>query len=54
MRIVRIFVVAIGFLAASLPLLWMGISSIKHRDATISQHPKIGRASCRERVCELV
>ena len=41
MKLLRAIVVAIGFLSASLPLLWMGISSIKHREATISQHPKV-------------
>jgi len=41
MKLVRTIVIALGFLAASLPLLWMGISSIKHREATISQHPKV-------------
>jgi len=40
MKALRAFVIALGFLAAALPLLWMGITSIKHRDATISQHPK--------------
>jgi multiple sugar transport system permease protein len=41
MKLLRALVIAVGFLAAALPLLWMGISSLKHRDATISQHPKI-------------
>jgi multiple sugar transport system permease protein len=41
MKLLRALVVAVGFLSAALPLLWMGISSIKHRDATISQRPKL-------------
>jgi multiple sugar transport system permease protein len=41
MKLVRALVVLLGFLVAALPLLWMGLSSIKHRDATISQHPKV-------------
>jgi multiple sugar transport system permease protein len=39
-KILRALVIVLGFLAAALPLLWMGITSIKPRDATISQHPK--------------
>jgi multiple sugar transport system permease protein len=41
MKLVRTLVLVVGFLSAFLPLLWMGLSSIKHRDATISQHPKV-------------
>ena len=41
MKLVRGLVLVVGFLSAFLPLLWMGLSSIKHRDATISQHPKM-------------
>ena len=41
MKSVRFLVLVVGFLSAFLPLLWMGLSSIKHRDATISQHPKV-------------
>ena len=41
MKLLRALVIAVGFLSAALPLLWMGVSSIKHRDATISQHPKL-------------
>jgi len=41
MKLLRAVVIVVGFLSAALPLLWMGLSSIKHRDATISQHPKV-------------
>lgn len=41
MKLLRALVIAVGFLSAALPLLWMGVSSIKHRDATISQRPKL-------------
>jgi ABC-type glycerol-3-phosphate transport system permease component len=41
MKALRALAITVGFLAAALPLFWMGISSLKHRDATISQHPKI-------------
>ena len=41
MKLLRTAVILVGFLSAALPLLWMGLSSIKHRDATISQHPKM-------------
>jgi multiple sugar transport system permease protein len=41
MKLLRALVIAVGFLSAALPLVWMGLSSIKHRDATISQHPKV-------------
>lgn len=41
MKLLRALVIAVGLLSAALPLLWMGMSSIKHRDATISQHPKV-------------
>jgi multiple sugar transport system permease protein len=41
MRLLRILAIAVGLLSAALPLLWMALSSIKHRDATISQHAKV-------------
>ncbi len=38
MRVVRWIVIVLGLLFAALPLVWMGLSSIKHRSDTISQH----------------
>lgn len=40
MKAVRWFAIVAGLLFAALPLVWMGISSIKHRPDTISQHPR--------------
>jgi len=39
-KLLRVLVIALGLLVALLPLAWMGISSVKHRYDTISQHPK--------------
>lgn len=41
MKLVRVVVIALGLLVAALPLLWMGLSSIKHRADTIHQHPRV-------------
>jgi multiple sugar transport system permease protein len=41
MRLLRVAVLVVGFLCAALPLAWMALSSIKHRDDTISQHPRV-------------
>lgn len=40
MKAVRWLVIVAGLLFAALPLVWMGISSIKQRSDTISQHPR--------------
>jgi len=40
MRVLRFFVVALYLLVATAPLVWMGVSSFKHRDDTISPHAK--------------
>ncbi len=41
MRVVRFLVVALYLAIATAPLLWMGLSSFKHRDDTISPHAKV-------------
>ena len=41
MKPVRVLVLVVGLLCAALPLLWMGLTSIKHRADTIAQHPKV-------------
>lgn len=41
MKIARVLVLLFGLLCAGLPLAWMALSSIKHRDDTIAQHPKV-------------
>lgn len=40
MRALRWIVIVLGLLFAALPLVWMAISSIKHRPDTISQHAR--------------
>jgi multiple sugar transport system permease protein len=40
LKLLRWLVLGAYALAATLPLLWMGLSSLKHRDDTISQHPR--------------
>ena len=40
MKLLRWIVIAGYLFLATLPLLWMALSSLKHRDATISQHAR--------------
>lgn len=40
MKLVRVLVIVVYFVIATAPLAWMALSSIKHRDDTISPHAK--------------
>lgn len=40
MKLLRWMVITLGFLFAALPLLWMGLSSLKHQADTINPHAK--------------